>query len=1016
MFVGFRFTLLILVLCIARNTLATNDPILLKAEQKLQEGDELLAHAKVEESVAFYSESLKLFEQLNDKPKLATNYYKMGRACNRLGRYDQAADLLAKAKKLHTELGDRSAIGYDLSELASVVYSKGNFKQAIELAQEALQIHREINDEHGISSSLFILGNILNQKGDSEGGLELAQQALMISKKLNDSSLTFLNLNLIGNSNIRLGNLDDAKSYLEQALEIAKQSPDKDKLGMANLNLGRVYWHRGNLQKALEHYDASLQIAESTASTKGITANLNNLALVYLSQGAYAEALRCHQRALSIREKAKDKAMIPSSLANIGEVYFEMGDLQRALEYLKKALALDLGIGEQHGIGTDYLGIGDIYEKYDQHQLAIENYRHAEKTFQDTKEKKGLAQASNRLGNVYASLGMNEKALDYQQQAMSVADEIGDQKVISEIHRSLGTIYYKLENYDQANKNALEAIRISKEIGLSETLSASLYLNGLINKSAGEIDSAVDSMKESIAVIESARANLRLPEDKETFLKNRLDVYADLTALLVKSGKNVEAFEYAERSRARSFLDLLAEAKIDPLSHLNAEFLERISDLYAKFAEAQKKIAKGNTSADLKRKLRDLDEEYLDLMRDIRQENPGYADLTTVEPLRLNEVYDQLDDQTVLLEYSLGKKESFVFTVTKNNLAVYSLANEKVISDSIRELNDVIAKPEQVYETTEGAHHKLLQTASRLYQLLIQPAISQLSGKQRLIIAPDGALNALPFEVLVTQKVNEKNIKFAQVPYLVKNFEINYLPSASILSAIRQRANKIENQSLQKNLIGFADAVYSNPKEVNANDNLGYFGMMNLSSLPGTRKELEAIAQLYPVGTVSTFFGMKASESAFKSSQISQFKKLHFALHGEINQDRPEFSSLVFSADKNGKEDGYLTLREILDLRLNADLVVLSACKTALGQQIRGEGIKSFARAFLYSGTPSVVVTLWNVSDQSTVEFMKSFYSNLEAKNMNKAAALKNARLKLIHSQFYNHPYYWAPFVLVGDI
>jgi CHAT domain-containing protein/Flp pilus assembly protein TadD len=1009
-----RFTLLIFVLFTVSNAAPqSNDSLVLKAEQKLKEADELFDHAKMEESVSAYSESLKLFEQLNDKPQIAACYYKISRACNRLGRYDQALDLLTKAKTLHTELGDRSALGYDLSELAAVVFSKGDFKQAIELGQGALQIHREINDDRGICSSLLTLGNIYIQKGDSEAALKIAQESLEISKKVNDSNLTFLNLNLLGNSNIRLGNLDDAKSYLEQALEIAKQSPNKDQLGMANLNLGRVYWHRGDLQKALEHYNASLQIAESTASTKGITANLNNLALVYLNQGSYGEALRCHQRALSIREKAKDKAMLPSSLSNIGEVYSEMGDLQRALEYFKKGLALDLEIGEKHGIGSDYLGIGAIYEKYDRHQLAIENYKQAEKTFQDTKEKKGLAQASNSLGNVYASLGMNEKALDYQQQAMSVANEIGDQKLISEIYRSLGMIYYKLENYDEANRSALEAIRISKDIGLSETLSASLYLNGQIYQSKGEIDSAIDSMKESIAVIESTRANLRLPEDKETFLKNRLDVYDDLTDLLVKSGKNVEAFEYAERSRARAFLDLLAEAKIDPLSHLNADFLQRKSDLYAKFAEAQKKIAKGKTSPDLQKKLHDLDEKYLDLMRDIRQENPGYADLTIVEPLRLDEVYDQLDDQTALLEYSLGKKESFVFTVTKNNLAVYPLANEKVISDSIRELNEVIAKPEQVWETTERAHSKLVRTASKLYELLIGPAISQLPGKKRLIIAPDGALNALPFEVLITKKVNE--IKFTQLPYLVKDFEINYLPSASILSSLRQRASKTETQNVQKNLIGFADAVYSKSTELKTNDDSGYFGVMNLSNLPGTRKELDAIVQLYPIGTVSTFFGTKATESTLKSSQLSEYKKLHFALHGMINQDRPEFSSLVFSADTSAKEDGYLTLREILDLHLNADLVVLSACKTALGQQIRGEGMKSFARAFLYSGTPSVVVTLWNVSDQSTVEFMKSFYSNLESRSMNKAEALRNAQIKLIRSPQYSHPYYWAPFVLVGD-
>ncbi|HSP06770.1 MAG TPA: CHAT domain-containing protein, partial [Acidobacteriota bacterium] len=313
------------------------------------------------------------------------------------------------------------------------------------------------------------------------------------------------------------------------------------------------------------------------------------------------------------------------------------------------------------------------------------------------------------------------------------------------------------------------------------------------------------------------------------------------------------------------------------------------------------------------------------------------------------------------------------------------------------------------WQTSEGSYTKYAHLAEQLYRELVAPAEQNLKHVQRLIIAPDGILNYLPFESLLRKSAPASGIDFSSLPYLTNDFEIEYAPSSTVFAALKIHEGAMEAPN---ELLAFADPgkPAAEPARGKTRSSRGDY-----PPLPNARLEVEGIARLFPPEKVAIFEGQAASEEKLKKMKLTEYKRLHFASHGVIDEQNPEFSSILLSTPQKGAEDGYLMTQEIFDLKLNADLVVLSACKTGLGRQIRGEGIMGLSRAFLCAGASSVLASLWNVPDASTAQFMTDFYRSMVTKGMSKTEALKKARLELIRSGKFSHPYYWAPFVLIGN-
>jgi CHAT domain-containing protein len=365
-----------------------------------------------------------------------------------------------------------------------------------------------------------------------------------------------------------------------------------------------------------------------------------------------------------------------------------------------------------------------------------------------------------------------------------------------------------------------------------------------------------------------------------------------------------------------------------------------------------------------------------------------------------------LDRNTVFLEYSLGDSSSYLWVITREDHQLFKLPDRKTIQEQIETLRFALLNPKQ---SNIGF---FTQSGFSLYRQIIQPAEQFFSKKSKLVIIPDGILNYLPFELLITEEQQENTEgSYSDLPYLVKKYPISYGQSSSVLKSLieeQKRAGAAGKSS--KKLIAFGDPVYEKK------DNVSFITREGLSRLEHSGIEVEKIASLFPDGDSNTYLREKATEENVKrEGELAKFSYIHFATHGLIDEQKPDFSCLVLTQDEDADEDGFLQAAEIFNLNMDADLVVLSACQTGLGKMVRGEGMVGLTRAFMYAGTPSVLVSLWSVSDVSTASFMEKFYSQLIVGKLTKTEALQKAQLSLIKEEQYAHPFYWAPFVLIGN-
>ncbi|HZN00873.1 MAG TPA: CHAT domain-containing protein, partial [Pyrinomonadaceae bacterium] len=528
-----------------------------------------------------------------------------------------------------------------------------------------------------------------------------------------------------------------------------------------------------------------------------------------------------------------------------------------------------------------------------------------------------------------------------------------------------------------------------------------------------------------------------------------------------------EAFRINEQSRARSLLDLLAETDAAITEGVPAELLKRKQENLDRQQDIADVLTGINVSADeLKKKPAELDEEleklqteYEEIENQIRTASPRYATLTANKPLTLAEVQQNvLDDQTALVEYALQTDESYLFVATKSGVSLFKLpgrANiEKLamdlraqlipsklqrrivgidVAEANRGLGVATAAPEDVAP--------FVAASSALYKAVLAPAATMV-GEKRLMIVADGALNYIPFEALLK---SGDGADFSSLGYLVKTNEVIYAPSASVVGAIKQQRAKATGRAI----LVIADPVFNSndaraqkraatpasDAEVRglgiqsaladvSGSNASPASNAAMEGLPllrlnGTRTEAEAISKLARTsgGQADVWLDLEANEDNLGARDISKYRIIHVATHGLLNAERPQFTGVVLSLVGNKTHDGFVRTDEVFNLRLGSPLVMLSACETGLGKEKRGEGVMGLTRAFMYAGAPTVGVSLWSVADKSTADLMTDFYKRLltTGEGTTSSSSLRGAQLAMISGKKYSAPFYWAPFVLIGD-
>jgi CHAT domain-containing protein len=488
------------------------------------------------------------------------------------------------------------------------------------------------------------------------------------------------------------------------------------------------------------------------------------------------------------------------------------------------------------------------------------------------------------------------------------------------------------------------------------------------------------------------------------------------------------AFQASERGRARSLLDSLAEAKVEVREGVDAGLLERETDLKRRLnraAERQTQLSGEDREAQdaVAKEIQNLTADYEQVRALIRTRSPKYASLTQPQPLSLSEVQQKLlDENTILLEYALGEENSYLWAVSAGSYETHRLPARAVIEKPILLLRELLTaqenRPGEATRTRrlriQEARTRYWKEAAALSDVLLGPVAARL-GRKRLLIVSDGALQYLPFAAL---PVPNRPPGRDPVPLIVEH-ELIVLPSASTLSVLRDQTSG--RKKADKWVAVIADPVFEaqDPRvqKEAAAPGRGFSGSIRYPRLPSSRIEAEAIAALAPAGQALTAVGIKASRQLATSPELGQYRIVHFATHGILHSEHPELSGIVLSMfDERGKpQEGLLRLHDIYNLRLPVELVVLSACESYLGKQVRGEGLMGIVRGFMYAGASRVMASLWKVDDQATKELMVTFYRNLFEKGEPPAAALRSAQVQMSQQPDWRSPYYWAAFVLQGE-
>ncbi len=895
-----------------------------------------------------------------------------------ISRYDQAAVLLEK-------LGDAENEVLALNASCKIQYQMGEQKQAIERCERSLEIAKRANNLSGEALALNNLGLAYAALGQSAVALKHYHQALVLRQQIGDQQGQAGTLNNLGLVYVDLGEIEKALNYYNQALPIMKKLGNQYAEATILNNIGLLYSNIGEKEKALEYYSQALPLAKAANARNAQANTLNNLGILYSTLGEKRKGLEYLNQALVLEKEIGDQRAESATINNIGSIYSQLGEQEKALEIYADALALARKISSQSYEARTLENIGVAYKKLKKPNKAIESYSLALPLWRITKERSGEASTLLNLGEIYSEVGKEAKAEQSFSQAKAVAKAINNRELLFQALAYEAKFLQKFNHLEAAHK----------------------------------------SLKESLAMVEMLRVDAPNSDLRTSFFATAQEYYQlDIDVLMAlhkehpHAGFAAEALELNERQRARRLLDLLAESRTNIRQGVASELLEKEASLKQQLKGKQLKLqnlSDSDAKVGVQKEIGDLLQQYDALLAEIRKASPNYAALTQPQPLKLAQIQAQLDANTVLLEYSLGKKQGYLWAVTKKSLKSYSLPKISKVEAATRKFLGLVHSP-------TSPPLELQKAGQALSTLLLGNVVNQL-GNKRLVIVADGLLQQVPFAALPSKNVE----------VLLDRHEIVSLPSATTLATLRE---VFRNRPMAPKLAAiFADPVFD-PKDVRvagspvlkktelaltrsafqrSSEDLGLSG--SLPRLQATRREADLIAGLAPGEMTRKYVDFSANLAAATEDDLSQFRMVHFATHGLIDPIHPEFSGLVLSLidEKGQPQDGYLRLEDIYNLKLSAEVVVLSACESALGREVQGEGLIGLTRGFMYAGTPRVVASLWNVDDLSTATLMGGFYQGMLKDKLSTAAALRQAQLKLKRELRWQSPYYWAAFGLQGE-
>lgn len=961
-------------------------------------------------ALKYYEDALAAARKINNKDLIATNLFNVGATYNRtFNQYEKALSFFEESLRIFRELNDKKSLAIVLFNAGKASNSLGRYENALSYSNESLKMNRGLNNQQGIAGNLNLIGNVYSSLGQYDKPLSYYQEALKINRQLNNAQEIATTLRNIGDAYCNLVEHDKALAYYQDALDIQKKHNFRFDTAITLTNIGAFYKNLNQYDKALSYYEGSLKISRELDNSAMIATNLNNTGNVYASLGRSDAALSYYHQALSIEKQLNRPHKMAITLNNIGMEHFRLGRYEQALNYLNEALKIEKALNNPHNIAARLNNIGAVY-------LRQKRFMYAERVFI---ERKGLEEKIKPNKLIHAGLIQVYIETKRYNEALSLLKELPPKWRDSsnrrmEYHTQYGLSLKGKGNLRESASELLKAVSIVEEIRYGVSEKGDFFAGG------GYI-SRLTPYKELVSVLSmmSERGH-QLPDEFRTYGSNPASV----------------AFYFSELTKARTLLETMAgaarkvqTAEIPPdLKTREEELLRELSYIDSRWDEALKK---GETAVKELQARQDRAKKELDsLINELRQKYPRYAALHYPLPVKAEEL--PLKENEVLFEYAVTDDATYLFVVKKDGIR--KSIKIPVAKEALEEDIKTFIEPMNFKEPDRFS----IKSAQRLYELLLSEALKNTRENEKIIIVPDGILGLLPFEALV---INERT-GIKDSTYVADRYTITYYQSATILAL-----NRILKESEpEKPLFALGNPVYTSDdprytawKEKKKEPylaNLSRYSFRGLSikakwgavteeekggriefpPLPETEIEVREIAKIMGVAAEppQILLSVMANETNVKRTGLEKYRYIHFATHASlpgIIQGINEPFILLGQVENHG-DDGFLTLSEVASMKLNAEMVVLSACVTGVGKEVEGEGVVNFARAFQQAGTRSVVVSLWEVASEPAVEYMKTFYGHLKS-GKSRAEALRLAR-NAIKAKYHN-PFYWAVFILHGE-
>jgi CHAT domain-containing protein/tetratricopeptide (TPR) repeat protein len=835
-------------------------------------------------------------------------------------------------------------------------------QSSVAQAAGTLQIAQAVSDRQAEADRIYEQGVQQDQASQFRDALQSWQQALSLYREIGDRAKEGRMLNNIGLVYRKLGQYSQALEQYQQALLIRREVGDRAGEGTTLNNIGLIYDSLGQYSQALEQYPQALSIHREVGNRVGEGTTLNNIGLAYAKLGQYSQALEQYQQALLIIREVGDRAKEGRMLNNIGAVYADLGQYPQALEQYQQALLISREVGNRVGEGTTLNNIGLVYADLGQYLQALEQYQQALLIIREVGDRAKEGGTLNNIGAGYANLGHYSQALEQYQQALLISREVGDRAGAGTTLNNIGLVYADLGQYLQALEQYQQALLIIREVGDRATEGTTLSNLGHVLFVSGNVEAAIKMLFDAVEVLESLRSSELADAAKVSLFDTQFGTYETLQQALITQKQLEAALEVAERGRARAFAELLAQ-RLAPQSDSLATSISKPS------IAQMKQIAREQNSTLV---------EYSIIRAPVKVEGR--------EQWQPSKLYIWVVSPT-------GKIDFRSVDLTATGVPFTALPNLTRQAMGARGRGAAPLLPPQIGQQTEQSKLRLQQ----LHQLLIEPIADLLPTDPNapLVFIPQDELFLIPFPAL--QDANGQ--------YLIQKHTVLTSPSIQVLGLTQQSSQSRSLDPSEVLIVGnpTMPSLPSQPPNL----------PQQLPSLPGTQQEAIAIAQQF---RTQPLLGNAATETAIVQ-RMSKARVIHLATHGLLEYGDPKTSGVrdipgAIALAPTVGEDGLLTSSEILNLKLNNSLVVLSACDTGRGD-ITGDGVIGLSRSLLSAGASSVIVSLWKVPDDSTGALMTEFYTQLQ-QQPNRAQALRQAMLKTMAD--YPDPIDWAGFTLIGEI